>query len=135
MSSKWEIGIRIMRTANCEMRYDRLMSSGSEPIKELSKAFFGNRHQLEIACAIAAEESGIFTATSLSAVTGVPNNLVGPILGKFARAGTIVLVPKVPGSTSKFFSRIDCDFWGACLLIFKSMGSVHRNSLLERADT
>jgi hypothetical protein len=116
------------------MRYAGLVRPGSEQVKELSKAFFGNRHQLEIACAIANEESGIFTATSLSKVTGVPNNLVRPILMKFEKAGTIVLVPKVPGSVSKFYSRVECDFWEACVSIHNSIGSGRGRSALDRTD-
>jgi len=98
-----------------------VVSALSDEVKSLSKAFFGNRHQLEVACAIAREESGIFTATTLSARTGVPHNLVGPILAKFERAGTVTAAPRVQGGTSKFYLRNDGNFWSACLSILNSL--------------
>ena len=118
----------VLHNANRAMRYTfrvtlSFMQSGSERVKDLSKALFGNRHQLEIACAIADEKSGIFTATTLSAATGVPHNLVGPILSKFAGIGTITVAPNVRSSSSKYYSRNECDFWGACVSILNSMGS------------
>lgn len=103
-------------------------------MKDLSKALFGNRHQLEVACAIAEETSGIFTATTLSTMTGVPHNLVGPILTKFERTGTIVVAPKVNGSASKFYSRNDCEFWVACISISKSLGAQQVNPEPARTD-
>lgn len=110
---------RIMRYANRDIV--RSMVAESVEIKDLSKAVFGNRHQLEIACAIANDDSGVFTATTLSAVTGVPHNLVGPILAKFERTGTITVAPSIHGGSSKFYLRNDNVFWAACVSILNSL--------------
>lgn len=97
------------------------MEHGPDRVKELSKSFFGNRHQLEVACAIAEWESDFFTATTVSRRTGVIHNLVSKIFVKFLNAEVITMVPKVDGSTSIHYSRNDSDFWGACLLIRDSL--------------
>jgi hypothetical protein len=102
-------------------------------IKALSKALFGNRHQLEIACAVANDDSGVFTATTLSTRTGVPHNLVGPILTKFERAGAITLAPVVPGTSSKFYLRKDSNFWTACLSVLGSLTSDFEASITSGA--
>ncbi len=99
----------------------RVVEPGSERLKELSKSFFGNRHQLEVACAIAEWESDFFTVTTVSRRTGVIHNLVSKIFAKFLKAEVITLVPKIEGSTSIYFARNESDFWSACTLIRDSV--------------
>lgn len=94
-----------------------VVEQGSDRLKELSKSFFGNRHQLEVACAIAEWESDFFTVTTVSRRTGVIHNLVSKIFAKFLRAGVITLVPRIEGSTSIHYSRNESEFWSACVLI------------------
>jgi hypothetical protein len=80
------------------MRHTRGVPSGLEETRRVSSAAFGAEKFVEIVLAFAAERPGAVPLKDLAERTGVPRNLLNPVLARLVEMGALRQLPRIGGS-------------------------------------
>jgi hypothetical protein len=84
-------------------------------LRRTSKTLFGSQYRLELACAVADVEPGVFYVRQLAERVSLPDNVVLREIGHFCDAGLLERLDKVDGQQAVYYRRADSHFWALCL--------------------
>jgi hypothetical protein len=96
-------------------------SSARDPVRDRSKALFGNQDRLQVATAIARSQSDTINATDLSLELGMLNSRVRAQLIALADAGLLMAGPPTGGK--RWYVRLKSPFWQTCIHFAESWGA------------
>ena len=85
-----------------------------ERVRERSKLLFGNRDTLDVAVAVARDETGAVSAAEIADAISLAPNRVRAQLIAFVELGFMAEAPPMRWERRRWFMRVDDPFWAFC---------------------